>query len=155
MPREMTTKPVDKVPTERSKKIPQRVRLAIEKMVNGEVKTVTAAAEAAGLSREYLSRSLSAPPIAAYLKGKIQRRLAVGAARAGAVKMELLESASDHVRNDASEYVLALAGIKPAEKSAIEINLSVKAGYIIDLSPEPGELVDVTPTRSEHSGRSA
>jgi hypothetical protein len=144
MPRDLTV-PADKAPTERRKKIPQRVRQAIEKLVNGEVKTVTAAAEAAGISREYLSRSLSIPHVAAHLKNKVQRRLAVGAARAGAVKMELLDSASDHVRNDASEYVLALAGIKPAERPSVEVNLSVRAGYIIDLSPEPGEIVDVTP----------
>ena len=40
---------------------------------------------------------------------------------------------------------MALAGIKPAERPSVEVNLSVRAGYIIDLSPEPGEIVDVTP----------
>jgi len=115
------------------KKIPQRVRAAIEKLVNGEVKTVTAAAEAVGLSREYLSRSLSMPHIAEYLRNKVQRRLAMAAARAGATKIDLLDCDSLHVRNAASDFILGLAGIKPAEKSSVEVNVNIKAGYILDL----------------------
>ena len=57
--------------------------------------------------------------------------------RAGATKTELLDSASEIVRDRASTFVLGLAGIAPASTPSVSLNLEIKAGYIIDLTEEP------------------
>jgi len=132
----------------KSRPISRRIRAACDALVHGDVKTVTEAAAKANLSREHLSRELSKPHIAEYLRLKACRTLAIGAGRAAAVKMELLDSASDHVRNDASAFVLGLAGIKPKSDAQVSVNIDIKAGYVIDLSDEPKPMRDVTPARS-------
>jgi hypothetical protein len=110
---EIATK-ADQLPAgpDRPRRISHKVRTAITAMVAGDVKTITDAAEKAGLSREHLSRELSKPHVAEHLRQKVSRSLAIASARAGAVKTELLDSTSEHVRNDASSFVLGLAGIK-------------------------------------------
>jgi hypothetical protein len=130
---------------DKTRRISRRIRSACDALVHGDVKTITEAAAKANLSREHLSRELSKPHIAEYLRQKACRTLAIGAGRAAAVKMELLDSASEHVRNDASAFVLGLAGIKPAADPTALVNISFRAGYVIDVSPEPGEIIDVTP----------
>lgn len=124
--------------TEKPKPISKKVRSAIDAMVRGDVKTITAAAEHAGLSREHLSRELGRPHIAALLQEKVARNLAMSSARAGATKVDLLDSANDMVRDRASSFVLGLAGIAPSQQPSVSVNVNVRAGYIIDLS-EPGE----------------
>ncbi|MDA9506273.1 hypothetical protein XI09_16855 [Bradyrhizobium sp. CCBAU 11386] len=94
------------------------MREAIDALVAGTVKTVTDAAEHAGLSREHLSRELSKPHIAEHLRQKIQRTLAVGAARAGATKLALLDSANEMVRDRASSFLLGVAGFSPDAAAA-------------------------------------
>jgi hypothetical protein len=42
------------------------------------------------------------------------------------------------VRDRASDFVLALAGIAPAKDPAVAVNVNIKAGFVIDLS-EPDE----------------
>lgn len=59
--------------TERPKRIPHKVRAAIDAMVAGDVKTITDAAGLAGLSREHLSRELSKPHVTTHLRQKIKR----------------------------------------------------------------------------------
>jgi hypothetical protein len=123
---------------DRPKRIPPRVREAIAAMVGGECKTVTAAAEKVGLSREYLSRQLSVPHITEFMQNKVRRRLNVAAARAGSTKIDLLDCDSLHVRNDASSYILGLAGITPLSTPSVSFNVNIRAGYVIDLS-EPDD----------------
>jgi hypothetical protein len=55
----------------------------------------------------------------------------------GATKTELLDSASEIVRDRASSFVLGLAGIQPAATPSVSVNLEIKAGYVIDLSDAP------------------
>src|SRR5207244_4490230 len=74
------------------KPISRKVREAINSMVAGDTKNITAAAAKVGITREHLSRELSKPWIAEYLNQKVRRYLAVATTRAGAVKVELLES---------------------------------------------------------------
>jgi len=62
----------------------------------------------------------------------------MGAGRAAARIMELLDSDSDHVSFDASKHVLSIAGIKPASDANVNLNIELQAGFVIDLS-EPGE----------------
>jgi hypothetical protein len=63
--------------------------------------------------------------------------LALQAARAGAVKGESLDSANEMVRDRASTFVLGLAGIQPANSPSLNVNIEVKAGWVIDLSDDP------------------
>jgi hypothetical protein len=73
-----------------ARRISKKVRTAIGYMVNGECKQISEAATKAGLARETLSRALSQPHIAEYLR-QVLRHLAIQAARAGAVKGDLLD----------------------------------------------------------------
>jgi hypothetical protein len=122
-----------------AKRISAKVRRAIDAMVSGECKRICDAAIKVGLARESLSRALSTPHVAEHLRQKVLRHLAIAAARAGAVKGELLDSESEIVRDRASTFVLGLAGIAPAAESSVNVNVEVRAGFVIDLSPEPGE----------------
>jgi hypothetical protein len=119
------------------KRISAKVRAAIGYMVNGDCKKICEAAEKAGLARESLSRALSTPHVAEYLRLQTVRRLGIAAARAGHTKVELLDSDSEIVRDRASSFVLGLAGIAPASQPSVSVNIEVKAGYVIDLSDDP------------------
>jgi hypothetical protein len=46
---------------------------------------------------------------------------------------------SEHVQFCASECVLGASGIAPVNQPQVNVNIDVKAGYVIDLS-EPGQL---------------
>jgi hypothetical protein len=120
---------------------PPKVRAAIELLVSGKVKTITAAAQHATvqLSRERLSRALSEPHIAEYLRTRAARVVGIASGRAAARLVELIDSGSEHVSFDASKHVLAIAGIKPASDPQVSINLEApRAGYVILLN-EPRE----------------
>jgi hypothetical protein len=110
--------------TDKPKRISAKVRAAVDAMVAGTAKTITDAADHAGISREHLSRELSKPHITEHLRQKIKRSLAVGAARAGATKLALLDSPNEMVRDRASSFVLGLIGIvpesSPADRSAVQ-----------------------------------
>jgi hypothetical protein len=116
------------------RRISKKVRTAIGYMVNGECKQIKDAAEKAGLTRETLSRALSQPHVAEHMRQKVLRHLAIAAARAGAVKGELLDCSNEMVRDRASSFVLGLAGIQPDSNPSISVNLNIRAGYVIDLS---------------------
>ncbi|WP_426433692.1 hypothetical protein [Bradyrhizobium genosp. P] len=129
----------------RPKPISAKVREAITSMVTGDAKTITAAAEKVGLSREHLSRELSKPHIDAFLQQKVRRNLAVATTRAGAVKVDLLDSDNAMVRDRASSFVLGLAGIAPASTPSVNVSIEVKAGYVIDLRDDhdmPPKVID-------------
>jgi hypothetical protein len=120
------------------RRIPPRVRDAINELVYGREKTITAAAEKVGLSRERLSRALSEPHIAEHLRTSAAKVVGLASGRAAARLAELIDAGSEHVSFDASKHVLAIAGIKPATDPQLNVNIELKAGYVIDLS-EPGE----------------
>jgi hypothetical protein len=127
------------------KRISKKVRAAIDAMVSGECKKICDAAAKVGLARESLSRALSTPHVAEHLRQKVIRHLAIHAARAGATKTELLDSASEIVRDRASSFVLGLAGIQPASNPSISVNLEIRAGYVIDLSDDPPPAMQTIP----------
>jgi hypothetical protein len=106
-------------------------------MVSGECKKIREAAEKVGLARESLSRALSKPHVAEHLRRKVLRHLAIAAARAGAVKSELLDSDNAIARDRASSFVLGLAGMQPAANPSVSVNVDIRAGYVIDLSDDP------------------
>jgi hypothetical protein len=129
-----TPAPAEPLPPRR---ISKKVRAAIDAMVSGKCKRICDAAEHVGLARESLSRALSQPHVAEHLRQKVLRHLAIAAARAGYVKGELLDSDSEIVRDRASTFVLGLANIAPAGAPTLNVNLDIRAGYVIDLSDDP------------------
>jgi hypothetical protein len=132
-------------PVESPKRISKKVMAAIDALVGGDCKTITEAADKAGLARESLSRALAKPHIAEHLRSKVVKYLALQAARAGAVKGELLDSANEMVRDRASTFVLGLAGIQPATSPALNVNIEIRAGYVIDLSEDPPPMRTISP----------
>jgi hypothetical protein len=122
------------------KRISKKVRAAIDAMVNGECRKITDAAAKVGLARESLSRALSTPHVAEHLRQKVLRHLAIAAARAGSTKVDLLDSDSEIARDRASSFVLGLAGIQPAASPALNVNIDIKAGYVIDLTDDPAPM---------------
>jgi len=128
------TTPALPAPKKHSRRVPLKVRAAIDHYVGGRARTITAAAKKAGLSREYLSRSLSQPHVAAFLRDKAARVVAMGAGRAAARLNELIDSKSDHVSLDATRLSLGIAGIKPSSEAAVNVNIEQRAGYVILLS---------------------
>jgi hypothetical protein len=114
----------------------------------------TGAAAQVGMPRETLSRNLSRPDITEQIRLRCAKALTMAANRATAVKINLLESDNSIVRERASSFVLAMIGIAPqAEAAAVNINLNIRAGYVIDLTddgpkPHQGPIVDVTPSQA-------
>jgi hypothetical protein len=126
-------------------RISGKVKAAIDAMVSGDCKNITAAAEKVGMARESLSRALNKPDVAEFMRQKVIRSLAMASARAGAVKQELLDSDNAMVRDRASSFVLGLAGIQPATKPSVNVNIEVKAGYVIDLTDDPPPMRVISP----------
>jgi hypothetical protein len=120
-----------------TRRISKRIIAAIDKMITGDCKNITEAAEAVGLARESLSRALSKPHVAEHLRQKVLRHLAIASARAGATKVDLLDSDNAMARDRASSFILGLAGIQPATSPSLNVNIEVKAGYVIDLTDDP------------------
>jgi hypothetical protein len=58
--------------------------------------------------------------------------------RAAARLNQLIDSTSQRVALEATKFSLGVAGIKPAADAQVNVNIDVKAGYVIDLS-EPGQ----------------
>jgi hypothetical protein len=127
------------------KRISKKVRAAIDAMVSGECKKICDAAAKVGLARESLSRALSTPHVAEHLRQKVLRALAMAAARAGAVKVDLLDSDNAIARDRASSFVLGLAGIKPETSPSISVNIEAKAGYVIMLDDDPPPVMRTIP----------
>jgi hypothetical protein len=68
------------------KRISAKVRAAIGFMVNGDCKKICGAAEKAGLARESLSRALSTPHVAEYLRLQtVRHRRGQGRAHQGRI----------------------------------------------------------------------
>jgi hypothetical protein len=125
--------PAATTPQPKMRKPPPKVRAAIEALVTGQVKTITAAAKKVGLTRERLSRALSEPHIAEALRTRAAREVAMSAGRASARLTRLIDSGSDRVAFEATRFSLGVAGIKPAAEAQVNVNLEMRAGYVIDL----------------------
>jgi hypothetical protein len=119
-----------------ARRISAKVRRGIEAMVTGDSKTIQDAAEKAGLSREHFTRELAKPHITEHLRQRVLKQLAIAAARAGAVKIDLVDSDNAMVADRASSFILGLAGIAPATSPGVAIDVEIKAGYVIDLTDE-------------------
>lgn len=158
MRRSVTAPPAVPTPTTaphpRARPIPRKVRDAIEAMQSGKAKNLAQAAKCVGVSRQYLSQTLSKrPDVVVWATNRMARILGIGASVAGAQMLELTHSSSSRVSFEASRHVLALAGIAPANQPQVSVNVSVRAGWVIDLSenhqPEQkivgGQVIDAKP----------
>jgi hypothetical protein len=102
----------------------------------GKQKNLTEAARLVGVSREYCSRFLSKRPDAvAYMQQRAARILGVASTVAAARMAALIHAESEHVSFRASEHVLGVAGIAPANQPQVNVNVELKAGWDIDLAP--------------------
>ncbi|MFY9838172.1 MAG: hypothetical protein WAK55_17225 [Xanthobacteraceae bacterium] len=120
-------------PQTKMRKLPPKIRAAIEALVSGQVRTITAAAKKVGLSRERLSRALGEPHNAEALRTRAAREVAMSAGRASARLTKLLDSTSERVALEATKFSLGVAGIKPAN-DAVNVNVGVSvASWCIDL----------------------
>jgi hypothetical protein len=122
------------VKRERKRRIPARIAKAISLIVDGECRTYKAAAERANLNPSYFSQALQKPHIRVFYERKARENLGAGILRASARVLELMDGDSEHVAFDASKHVLAIAGIKPVADAQLNVNIELKAGYVIDLS---------------------
>ena len=129
----------------KQKAVPKRVRAAIDEIVSGRARTITAAAKRVGLSWERLSRALSEPHCAELLRQKAARAVALGAGRASARLVGLLDAGSEHVSLDAVKHLLGIAGIKPANEAQVSVNIELKAGYVIDLTGRRDKVIEHVP----------
>jgi hypothetical protein len=129
-------------PVNKALRITNKVRRAVDLMVSGSCKKICEAADRVGLAPETLFRALNKAARRRILRQRVLRHLAIAAARAGAVKGELLDSDNEMVRDRASTFVLGLADIAPASAPSLSVNLEIKAGYVTDLSDPPPDTRD-------------
>jgi hypothetical protein len=115
--------------------VPRKVHQAIELIATGRVKTIKAAAERVGYARETLSKKLSQPECVAAMKARAAKEVALGSGRAAARLNELMESPSAKVSMEATKFSLQAAGIGPATAAPVNVNVEMRAGYVIDLRP--------------------
>ena len=121
-------------PEPKRRLIPRPVRDAIELIATGRAKTIEAAAQRIGWERSRLSKWLSRPECIAAAKERAAKAVAVGALRSGARLGELVESESAKVAMEATKFSLQAAGIGPATAAPVNVNVEVRAGWVIDLS---------------------
>jgi ParB-like chromosome segregation protein Spo0J len=125
--------PATTTPQPRMRKPPLKVRAAIEALVTGQVRTITAAAKKVGLTRERLSRAFSEPHNAEALRTRAAREVALSSGRAAARLNQLIDSTSQRVALEATKFSLGVAGIKPPADAQVNVNLEIRAGYVLDL----------------------
>jgi hypothetical protein len=122
------------IPQPKMRKPPPKVRAAIEALVTGQARTITAAAKKVGLTRERLSRAFSEPHIREALRERAAREVALSSGRAAARLNQLIDSTSQRVALEATKFSLQVAGIRPAADAvSVNIGIGLRAGYVIDL----------------------
>lgn len=135
-----TTSPAVPAKRHADQRLSPRLKQACDLLASGECRTIKAAAERVGLSREHLGRMLDRPHVQAFLTRDARKTIAMGIARASRRMVELVDASSEHVSLDAAKHVLAIEGIKPASDRQVAVNVGLSVGYVIDLSDKPAGL---------------
>jgi molybdenum-dependent DNA-binding transcriptional regulator ModE len=132
----------------RERRVSKRVAEVVRLIVVGECKTVKAAAERAGMNYTHVCETLKKPHVQVFIDRRVRETIANGTMRATARLIELMDSASDHVSLDAVKHELALNGHKPTADPVAQVNINIRAGYVIDLSDDPpaAKVINMTPT---------
>lgn len=122
--------------TDKPKRIPPKIRKAVNLLETGECKTQRAAAQRIGVSDAYLCVQLKKPHVQAFIAQRRAENLARGTLRASARIAGLVDADSEHVALHASRLLLETSGdLKTGERGVnININNNIAAGYVIDLS---------------------
>jgi hypothetical protein len=117
------------------RQIGRKMRHALELLITGECKTIKAAAERVGMSREHLSRMMGEPHIEAFIAQRTRKTIAAGVMRATARSIELLDAESEHVSADMAKHIMAIGGIKPhSDATTIINNNNTIAGYVVEIA---------------------
>ena len=150
----LTESPQFADPSERSartrrQRISPKVKAAVEALVSGRAKNLSAAAKVAGIARETFSRALSEPKNAAHLRDQVVRAVAISSAPAAARLSKLITAArSEHVQLQAVEFALGAAGISAKNAAAVSVSVELRAGFVIDLSSDARPMRIVSPEPS-------
>ena len=118
----------------RERRIPRRIAQAIELLLTGECSTQKAAASRVDIAPEHLSRMLAKDHVRVFYERRARQTIAGALPRASRRLVELVDAGSEHVSLDATKHLLGISGIKPAEDARVNVNIELKAGYVIDLS---------------------
>lgn len=122
----------------REPRIPAKVKSACVLLSEGNVRTISAAAERVNLSRSHLSKMLCRPHVQAFIARKAAENISRGTLRASTKLVELIDADSEHVAAKVSERILENAGLlKPqgGHSVNVSINNNIAPGYVIDLAP--------------------
>lgn len=130
---EQQTAPAPQKPT-KERRIPKRIAQAVELLVTGACTQQKAAAERVGITPEHLSRMLSKDHVRVFSERRARQTISAGLMRASSRLNELVDAGSEHVSLDATKHLLGIAGIAPANSPQVNVNIELKAGYVIDLS---------------------
>ena len=90
-------------------------------------------AKKVGVSREYLSRAFGLAHNEEALRTRALREVALSSGRAAARLNQLIDSTSQRVALEATKFSLGVAGIKPPADAQVNVNLEIRAGYVLDL----------------------
>jgi AraC-like DNA-binding protein len=135
---QQTAPPIQKPSKER--RIPKRIAQAVELLLTGECTTQKAAAERVNLSPHHLSKMLARDYVRVFCERRARQTIAAGQMRASRRLVELIDAGSEHVSLDATKHMLGIGGIAPAPTPSLNVNIELKAGYVIDLSERnPGK----------------
>jgi len=137
--------PPNAAQTEKIRRPSRKIMRGCELLINGDCRTIKAAAERVGMSREWLSRCLQMDHVRVFVARRLRGNTSTGAIRASARLVELIDAGSEHVSADVSKWFMAVEGIKPAADAQVSVNIDIKAGYVIDISADKPAMRDVTP----------
>ena len=129
---QQTTLPAPK--PAREKRVPKKIANAINLLLTGAVTTQKAAAERVGITPAWLCKALQKDNARVFYERRSRQTIATALPRASRRLVELVDAGSEHVSLDATKHLLGISGIKPAEDARVNINVELKAGYVIDLS---------------------
>jgi hypothetical protein len=121
-------------PAIKERRVPRRIAEAINLMLTGEVTTQKAAAERVGMTPQHLSKMMQRDYVRVFCERRARQTIAAGQLRASRRLVELIDAGSEHVSLDATKHMLGIGGIAPAPTPSLNVNIELKAGYVIDLS---------------------
>ena len=131
------------------KRIGKGIAKVIHLLLTGACKTQKAAAIRVGLNESYVSDALKKAHVRVFIARAARSNLQAGTLRASARLLGLLDAKSERVAFEASRHVLAIDGIKAAPEAQVNVNIELKAGYVIDLR-EPEEIEAGRPLTLKH-----
>jgi hypothetical protein len=130
-------------------RIPVKIVQLIDLLTSGKCRSQKAAADQLKLDPSYVSRQLKKVHVATYLQQQTHAAIARSQAPAAGAMLRLLEGAkSEHVQKDVAIHLLGINGHRPTADPSTQVNINIRAGWVIDLSDDPpSKTIDVTPER--------